>query len=109
MNTSISAQRQPDRRIEYGTYILSPEWKRKRQWALEFWGNRCSLCNSPENLQVHHRTYERLGDEAITDLIVLCDGCHKRHHGIIETAQTTRADHVNTALERIAVIHAGRM
>jgi hypothetical protein len=31
-------------------------------------------------LEVHHRTYERLGDERDEDLEVLCTRCHEQHH-----------------------------
>jgi len=42
----------------------------------------CQLCNSKDNLNVHHRTYERRGHELASDLIVLCKQCHKTFHGI---------------------------
>jgi 5-methylcytosine-specific restriction endonuclease McrA len=64
----------------YQDYLKSPEWEAMRTQALAFFGHRCQLCNSPEKLQAHHRTYARLGQEDITDLIVLCDTCHRRHH-----------------------------
>jgi hypothetical protein len=31
-------------------------------------------------LEVHHKTYERLGDERDEDLEVLCARCHEQHH-----------------------------
>lgn len=31
-------------------------------------------------LQVHHLTYIRLGNEDLSDLQVLCLGCHRRRH-----------------------------
>ena len=33
-----------------------------------------------DNLEVHHRTYERLGEELASDLTVLCNRCHHVHH-----------------------------
>jgi len=33
-------------------------------------------------VHVHHRNYERVGKERITDLEVLCAGCHADHHGL---------------------------
>lgn len=42
---------------------------------------RCQICNANDRqLDVHHRTYERLGREQIEDLTVLCHDCHDRHH-----------------------------
>ena len=64
----------------YGDYLKSHQWKDKAKQAKERAGNRCQLCNSPNKLQVHHRTYERIGLEDNSDLIVLCDSCHRKFH-----------------------------
>lgn len=62
--------------MTYLTYLRSATWRSKRIAALERAGQRCQVCNSPDKLQVHHRTYERLGNELPEDLTVLCDDCH---------------------------------
>jgi hypothetical protein len=69
------------RSLSYGAYLRSEHWKSVRAAALERAGHRCQLCNSPDRLEVHHRTYERRGRERPTDVTVLCDECHARHHG----------------------------
>lgn len=69
-----------NRTANYNTYLRSPEWRRTRELALDYYGDRCCLCNATTALQVHHRTYERLGRERLADLTVLCDTCHERHH-----------------------------
>lgn len=66
--------------IRYQKYMESEEWQKKRKWVLEFWDYKCALCFSGSDLEVHHRTYLRLGQEKLTDLIVLCEKCHERHH-----------------------------
>lgn len=68
--------------MNYKQYISSNAWRRgaARLAALAAAGNRCSLCpseGSPENpIEVHHRTYERLGEERPEDLTALCRSCH---------------------------------
>ncbi len=64
----------------YQEYIGSDRWKELRVIALAVAGNRCQVCNSSQHLHVHHRTYERLGYELISDLTVLCDECHELFH-----------------------------
>lgn len=64
----------------YHDYLRSPEWQIRRQWMLALAHNACQFCNATDRLQVHHRTYERLGEELPADLTVLCDDCHARHH-----------------------------
>jgi 5-methylcytosine-specific restriction endonuclease McrA len=60
----------------YAEYLQSDLWARVRTAALRRAGYRCSACGASRNLEVHHRTYERLGGEAWADLVVLCHGCH---------------------------------
>jgi hypothetical protein len=69
-------------REKYHAYLQTPEWAEKRQAALEDAGQRCQLCNSPSALNVHHRTYERVGRERLGDLTVLCRRCHEKFHGV---------------------------
>jgi hypothetical protein len=67
--------------MDYQEYLNTPEWRAKREWALERAGRRCQVCNSAGQLHVHHRTYENLGHELPADLTVLCEGCHGLYHG----------------------------
>lgn len=62
----------------YYEYLGSARWKHLRHEAVKAAKYRCQLCNSGGPLNVHHRTYRRVGsDEEISDLIVLCKECHK--------------------------------
>lgn len=65
---------------KYLAYLQSPEWRSRRNTALRDAGFRCQQCASKRELQVHHKTYERLGAELLEDLEVLCAGCHEKHH-----------------------------
>lgn len=68
----------------YLAYLNSPDWRRTRNAALRRAKWQCSRCPSRRNLEVHHRSYERLGREFDADLEVLCPDCHRGHH--IDTA-----------------------
>jgi hypothetical protein len=69
-----------ERGFSYAKYLRSPEWARKRKGALERADHRCQVCNSPHELQAHHRTYERICKEDHGDLTVLCATCHTLFH-----------------------------
>ena len=44
--------------MTYEDYMASSlHWRRLRKEALERDGHRCCLCNSSEDLEVHHRYY----------------------------------------------------
>ena len=69
------------KKMKYQDYLQTPEWKERRQKHLKSAGFRCQICNSSEQpLDVHHRTYERRGNEYYKDLIVLCRNCHSTFH-----------------------------
>lgn len=70
----------PEQRAQYHKYLNSAQWKEKRKFALEFYGNRCGLCGSKYDLEIHHRSYKNIFRELMEDLMILCETCHKRHH-----------------------------
>ena len=65
---------------EYRAYLRTERWRSRRDWALRQRGHHCEACGSAHALHVHHRSYDRLGDELLEDLRVLCDHCHALVH-----------------------------
>ena len=63
----------------YNDYMQSPEWKKKKESIKRV----CYICGSEKNINVHHRSYSRLGHETERDLIALCQECHSDVHGFI--------------------------
>ena len=69
--------------FSHAQYLQSPEWQKKRKQKLKEAGSRCQLCNAGNaELHVHHRTYENIGNEKLSDLVVLCKECHRKFHDI---------------------------
>jgi 5-methylcytosine-specific restriction endonuclease McrA len=68
--------------MEYADYLRTRHWQalraRYRASGLPW---RCARCGWTGKLDLHHRTYERLGRERLTDLEPLCRHCHDREHG----------------------------
>jgi len=76
----------------YEAYINSTRWRNNpaRLAELKASGFRCRLCHASETeveLQVHHRTYARLGHELAGDLLTLCKDCH---HGVTDMLRRRR-------------------
>lgn len=65
--------------MSYKNYLHSTHWKTTK-FLLYSTKRRCSLCRSKKNLNIHHKTYRRLGNENPNDLIVLCQECHYIYH-----------------------------
>jgi len=68
--------------LKYPLFLRTPYWFAVSSVVKERAGNRCQMCNSPENTQAHHRTYEHRGFEHLHmgDLVCVCEKCHKQHH-----------------------------
>lgn len=72
----------------YPEYLITEHWKNKRASKLKQVGNRCEICGSINDLQVHHLTYKlkngkcNLFCERLRHLMVLCRNCHQEKHGI---------------------------
>lgn len=63
----------------YDAYLQSAHWiDLRRAYQESDLPQRC-MCGSDE-VQYHHRTYERLGAELLTDLMPLCGTCHRMVH-----------------------------
>lgn len=76
--TSIVSSRKGT--VEYKDYLETDHWKKLAEETKRLAGYRCQVCNSERNLNAHHRTYERKGDELQGDLVCLCDHCHALFH-----------------------------
>lgn len=66
--------------MSYDDYLKTEHWKHVAGQAKVRARHRCQLCNGDGELHVHHRTYERLGNEQPEDLTVLCSNCHTKYH-----------------------------
>lgn len=67
----------------YNNYLNSIHWQKLRQNQLNEKSFRCQKCRKRKQhyeLQIHHKTYKHLGHEHETDLILLCEDCHKKTH-----------------------------
>lgn len=65
---------------DYADYLRSPEWAATRLRYYEAHGRTCCLCGTDEQIQLHHLTYERVGQELPDDLAGLCANCHAMVH-----------------------------
>lgn len=66
--------------LPYALYLKTEHWKYLRARALARWGGYCENCGTAPALEVHHRTYARLGRERLEDLTPLCSPCHRATH-----------------------------
>ncbi len=72
---------------KYKAYITSIEWYTMKLDIIQLKGCKCEKClekKQPNKLQLHHITYDNLYYESLKDLMLLCETCHMKEHGIIK-------------------------
>jgi hypothetical protein len=64
----------------YHEYLRSDHWKGlKARYRASGSFQKCTVCFDP-NVDLHHKTYKRLGQEKLTDLVPLCRLHHDTLH-----------------------------
>ena len=69
---------------QYQKALKHPKWQKKRLKVFERDKWMCKKCKSKtKTLHVHHLAYTKRypWNELMTNLITLCEDCHKRKHG----------------------------
>lgn len=72
---------EPSLRVEYDAYLASDAWAARRSIVLARAREICECCEYYPAKEIHHKTYERIGQELDADLIAVCRFCHDLLHG----------------------------
>lgn len=62
-------------------YLKSPEWAANRRKVIQRSQGLCEGCREAEPVEVHHLSYDHVGDELLFELVALCKACHDKAHG----------------------------
>ena len=93
-------------------YVRSPAWFELRAKHLQRHGADCKACGATTKIHLHHKTYDRLGAEKLTDLVALCETCHAAVHRYARAHRTlslwAATDHVVKSRRRKGVLPAAR-
>lgn len=82
----------------YSEKLSDPRWQRLRIKILNRDKNRCTYCQTNENIQVHHLKYTGEPWQAPeSDLITVCDCCHR----ILEDFKTRFSDAKILAIKKL--------
>lgn len=83
----VRGQRLQELGLTYQQYLNSEHWSKTRQrfYRSGLWEGHCHCCLAESPCELHHRTYARLGEERLNDLIAVCPGCHDKVHDLISS------------------------
>lgn len=77
-----SLRDEEDRRWDrwYRAYLASFAWRQRRSAVLQRDEFTCQGCLAANATQVHHLTYDHVGNELLFELVSVCDECHRKAH-----------------------------
>ncbi len=99
LKSSAQKSKYTQKKVNYNRYIKSQAWREKAEEAKAQAGNRCQVCNRSRaevQLDAHHRTYKRLGNELPEDITVLCRECHQLYEDAKKTDKVSKAQVMNS-------------
>lgn len=67
-------------RAWYTSYLASPEWQERRQAVPKREHHLRQGCRQERATEVHHLTYEHVGEELLFELVAVCRSCHEKAH-----------------------------
>lgn len=77
----------------YKQYLQSEHWSniKNRFYNSKLFNGGCDCCGESNcRLNLHHKTYKRLGREKLDDLIAVCDRCHKEIHYLLNNNNSSK-------------------
>lgn len=89
----------------YNEYLRSSHWAGLKVRFRASDQLQACVCGEEEGLQLHHKTYERVGNELLDDLVLLCRGCHEAVH-TLERQGVMSLDTRELSSEERAVVYA---
>jgi len=72
-----SAQQEAWNDWYYGERLASEKWRALCRKVIRRDKGVCQCCLEAPATQVHHLTYARVGNEALFDLVAVCESCHR--------------------------------
>ncbi|WP_354005557.1 HNH endonuclease [Paenibacillus polymyxa] len=69
----------------YKDYLGGRHWQNvRKRFAESKFKNECNVCKSKNKLNLHHKSYKRVGKERLNDLVYLCESCHNKAHELLK-------------------------
>lgn len=69
------------RRAVYCAYLHTDHWAEVRQKVMRRARGWCEGCGEHRATEVHHLTYDHVGNEMLFELVALCRECHEKLKG----------------------------
>lgn len=68
--------------MDYEEVLVSPRFRGLVNSIKNKTGNQCQLCGQREDLHAHHLSYDNLGNESESEILIVCRKCHVHCHNL---------------------------
>lgn len=91
-----------ERPVDYAAYLRSDHWADvKRRYRASKLPQHCVICKSDGPVEFHHRTYRRITQERLQDLVPLCRECHQWAHDYVNYHDNKSKHNHSTAIRKL--------
>lgn len=66
--------------LNYKDYLKGLHWSIFKTKYFQYHKKECSICGKKYGIQLHHLTYDNIGNETFDDVICVCGECHDKIH-----------------------------
>lgn len=84
-------ERQREWAERYQAHLLSQKWQKLRELVFRRSDGICEGCGVRPAVQVHHLSYEHVGEEFLWELAAVCMTCHERIHPHMRDGKRTQS------------------
>jgi hypothetical protein len=81
MTTQVKKETKAEWRERYRRHLFSSEWHDIKRKVMERAQNICEGCGDYKATEIHHLSYEHMGNEFLWEVVAVCADCHARYHG----------------------------
>jgi len=94
---------------EYKKYLNTNHWKDvKIRYRASKSIQVCYICGTDEKINLHHKSYKRIGAEKLNDLLPLCSKCHMLVHTKLKLEHNNSKLNLWTMAHRIKRVSKGK-
>lgn len=66
--------------MPYNKYLKTIYWHELKKTVHKIFGKKCEVCDSKNDIHIHHFNYSNRGKETFNDIAILCSLCHHAMH-----------------------------
>jgi len=92
------------REMDYMEYLKTDWWKHRRKKFINKFKIKDCYCCKESFREVHHCSYDRIGNEKDKDLVLLCNKCHNEVHNLVLNDKKIKLKEAHEIYKKILIL-----